>query len=904
MIGVQLRLVRSRSPATANAWLLPGGNVADWLAEIPNVSPHPGELRLFVVPAAAGDRRAAALLVVPPEAGSSAPARGRAMALARRGSRLLLPADAQLWPPVHDAELDAMIGRGTHLFHPVHGLVAFTDEDALRVSDLLVPTSRRDARWDAADPGLRRPSLRGVHATEAPTAETVLASGKGDASTQPLEALPPSPGETPRRPGRAIRDWIAKRVLRFTRGVPSGASSPTWIDGAERWANRQIDDALDELRRREIERLLHLLRSNPDVGLQFALPIAGVAARGVAPPGGTLPARRTDFDVRALAGGGPADPWVLSVERTRDLSALYRQQAERAIRLGQHRRAAYVLAHLLGDLRGAAAALERGRHWREAAALHRERLGDAAAAAACLERGGLLTEAISLHLELGDRLKAAALLDRVGRRPEAERLWREVVAERRAAGDRVGAAALLGAELRVPEEALAVLDEGWPRGGQADFRLRAALKLLGTLGRGDEACRWIRRTREVSDVPTASVVGVLAGAAASHPDARCRALAADTVRVLVGVALTGSRARPGPLLGALASTDPGDRLLRRDAVRFATTKGQRRATGGRKGSDYAIVGEFDLPDLLAESVCVHPRRGGVYVCGVSPGGAGVEFHSFGWDGRPRSRRLRWELVGPRDRPPVIRVDSLARRILLAFPGGGPRLFSQAMDDGEDGVWSVLTPSWIPDGLRSVCAGAALTTWTITDRADEPGFLARCHGQAGGDLRTVSVSTGFRTTTLAAVQVGRNLLVAASRLLRIGPTGGVTEIGDDFAARELVAGPRHLSEMVVATGDVSCGLWTGLDRDVPDVVRFAEDADFPKAAILGDGRIVVLDPNRVRLHRREDDRVRCLSTRDGLRDRAWVTVVSGRHDDGIAAVTRRADGTPRLQLVQIRFHVSP
>ena len=162
----------------------------------------------------------------------------------------------------------------------------------------------------------------------------------------------------------------------------------------------QIDDSIRKSRHRELHRLMHLLENDPDQGLRFALPCGEGKHRGIARPSATLPSHNVNFDLRRLGGGGPADPWELPGDLYSRLRAKYMELAGREMRLGRYRRAAYIYAHLLGDLTNAAAALIAGKHWREAAVLYRDRLKRPDQAAKCLEQGGLWAEAIEFYEQL------------------------------------------------------------------------------------------------------------------------------------------------------------------------------------------------------------------------------------------------------------------------------------------------------------------------------------------------------------------------------------------------------------------------------------------------------------------------------------------------------------------------
>ena len=142
------------------------------------------------------------------------------------------------------------------------------------------------------------------------------------------------------------------------------------------------------------------------------------------PPGNELVSRDINFNLNTLGGGSPADVWNIPPDQQYLLIQQYRELAAREIRLGRHRRAAYIFAKLLGDLVSAAGTLEAGHHFREAAALYRDRLNRPVDAAKCLERAGLLDEAALIFIECGLFEQAADIYVRLERQEEAEQLLR------------------------------------------------------------------------------------------------------------------------------------------------------------------------------------------------------------------------------------------------------------------------------------------------------------------------------------------------------------------------------------------------------------------------------------------------------------------------------------------------
>src|SRR5436190_21747239 len=155
---------------------------------------------------------------------------------------------------------------------------------------------------------------------------------------------------------------------------------------------------------------MDLLAKDPDRALKYALPVGGEGHRGLAPPSNRLGERDTSFNLGRLGGGGPADFWDLPNEYRQRLVARYRELANRELRLGRYRRAAYIFAELLSDLEAAATALTAGRHWREAAILYRDRLNRPLDVAHCLEQGGLWAEAVALYESMQVYQKAGDLV--------------------------------------------------------------------------------------------------------------------------------------------------------------------------------------------------------------------------------------------------------------------------------------------------------------------------------------------------------------------------------------------------------------------------------------------------------------------------------------------------------------
>jgi len=375
---------------------------------------------------------------------------------------------------------------------------------------------------------------------------------------------------------------------------------PRWL---LQW-RQSLAKAFESRHDREIRRLIHLLNTDPDAGLRFALPLFGEAGRGL-----TLPASRLGeqpIDYGAVAGGAGGFMQVTGEQRAALLQR-YRDLANREIVLGRHRRAAYIFARLLGDHSSAARVLLDGGHFREAAVLYDETLGRPELAAAALERGGLLSEALVLYERVGAHEKVGDLSAMLGLEEAAVLAYRRALEARLVASDHIGGARILTAKLRENDEALSMLAAGWPESPQAVACATELLKLLGDLGRHtaarDYVCRMVSDGRG-GDSRARAVLGILPAVARSYPDEETRRLVADQTRLFVAETLSKRSTADltplmGTLMGAIAALEPGDRLLHRDTQRYAARRPtvrvppQPRWARGKCG--VVLKGETQLP---------------------------------------------------------------------------------------------------------------------------------------------------------------------------------------------------------------------------------------------------------------------------------------------------------------------
>jgi tetratricopeptide (TPR) repeat protein len=861
MISLPLQIRYSQQPrGEPAAWFIAGADPEVWLEELAGWGVPLAKLQLYIVPQSTTDLRAAGV-VIPWFGGMKLSPSSRATAYVKIAPRLYVPAEARLEPTVTDEELERQLFGDLNVFHPAVGMIAFHASDALRVCDLLQIPPQREVNWNFAQPGVAPAArLLSVAAEEVPLDPVaIIEQGRDDIGTQARQELPPAPQEPATGAmadlARQGKSALARAVNWLTSFSPPSASQPTWINHLENWARRTlagINESLQNARDRELNRLLHLLETNADEGLRFALPLESDASRGLAQPGANLGPREVNFNLNRMGGGGAADPWYISQEKQRQLSAKYRELANREIQLGRHRRAAYIYAELLHDFSSAASVLEQGGHFHEAAVLYRERLHAPLKAARCLEQAGAWDEAVELYRQEREFETAGDLLAKLERPDEAEECYRAAVGKHVASRNSLAAATLLEQKIHVPDEALTVLTAAWPASPQAGACLEARFALLGRLGRHDDAARLPHDL--AADVPAGergiTLITTLSRVHDTYPARRVRDIAADTTRVLAGNRLRHATDRETQeVLRAVRSLAPEDELLGRDTSRFANRKPHAVAPRPEQRAvkkQPVLVRKFEF-DQHTRWKCAATASKDLYIAGYTNAGIVVNRLDVSADPENGLENISWRM-------PVPSVWNMKIELAL-HPGqptivsllGGPRLPLQSFADQRSGrPTQVGTPLWMPEGM-SVAYNEQGIAWSVrpglaqglvlTSRRTDGTFIASrdlTPLDADGRPRQIDHATAAACLIVARrdkvfVACGESLMVVAGNKVQHARLPG--EI------RQMVVSLPHSNLRVAVSFADSGGQLIWNDMEGLQEIPFAEDLPRADIVFTRDGSLV-------------------------------------------------------------------
>jgi hypothetical protein len=910
-----------RQPA---AWFVGGTDPDDWLAEVIGWGIPLVDLTLYVVPRSADDLHPLGALAVP--AGDVKPATvGRAVPYGRIAGRIYLPVNAHLSPPAAESELAALAGDRfeAYAWHPAAGFIGFERGEGRRLAQFLEPPARHAGDWGRAQSGVTINSrLRAVLPADPPDVQVFLDQGRGDIGDRKddLSQLPQLPGES--SPG-TLKNLGARAVAGAARAaqwllkqLPKSASAPTWANKLQNWLGNVARSAaanfnLLSARERELRRLLNLLATDPDQGLKFALPLAGGDHRGLAPPSATLGPHHVNFNLDRLRGGGPADFWNIPPQIQLDLLREYRRLAERELRLGRHRRAAYIFAELVNDLAAAAAALVAGGHFREAAVLYRDRLKNPLEAARCLEQGRLWAEALAAFEELREYERAGDLARRIDQPQDAERLFRLAVTAALERRDHLSAARLLDQKLRVPDEALERLDRGWKSDHQSRQCVAETFRLLGRLGRHEEAAVKCERftSSEFSPGQYRNFVDVLTEAARTYPNSLVRGTVADTVRVMAAARLKLSpREESQVLLEAVRRLAPEDRLLERDCQRFLgqppRPPAAARAAPAGKMLQARLVQEIRLP--RAEYVGADATDELYYVAGYS-GDRRLHVVRGYWSNPASQASVDWRAPG--GNPPLILVARQSFHTRSAPPHVIVHTVDQKVDRlperefPRDEYFGRIdragSPLWTTADTAAVADAGNGVTWALQWMQSGPLLAGYSAENVPLASQPVDLPLGFLPEVFAEapptipvpmqVRESKFYIGLGNRLVIAHRGGPVDVVEMPWAIRGLTCSAPHTRRRLAVTFD-SGGrvLWD--DASDRHEEPFGMDLGSPVAGFLKLGWLIAASSTGCQIYSTSDRRVR-LSAECEWPESTPISVL----DTGTAHVFAVcfADGTMRI-----------
>jgi tetratricopeptide (TPR) repeat protein len=846
MMEVPLRLRPAANASESIAgWLIPSADPRIWARELASLRADNRDVKLFLLPTSPANRTPTAAFVETPAVTTLGP---RCIPFQRVADRLFIPADGRLDPAFGDAQIKEALAADRMLLHPHLGLVGFANEDARSLSEYFSAPKVVRGGWRDSKPGVSLGRLQSLEPFPPPDLELMLRNEGSDIGQDSPDELRPTSGV-----GDAVGKGVGagfsvlgkgvgaiERMVEAVKNFFSGRkrASGAAVDGkgalrsVREWFEKKSQDfaGLQERRNRAVSKLVDLLKSNPDRGLRYALPINGRGGRGVATPSDRLGRRDVSFSLAGMFGGtGPVDEWALDYELQRKLDAEYRRIARREADLGRYRRAAYIYAQLLTDDAAAAAILKEGRHFHEAAVVYERRLKNLAEAADCYERAGAIEKAVELHRSRGDHVAAGDLYARLGREIEAEESYRFAVVQLLAQEERLKAADLLESKLKVPSEAVDVLESAWPSHWSALACGRKLLAITGRIGDEKRAKAFLATAQDSATVAAASRAALLVESFQAHPSAAVREDAGRRAWKFLSREVS-ERPSDSALLQLLPRLAPSDRLLVRDAAHFPRQKKLLRNPLGR------VVREWRLPFALSEEWChVVANEAGYYALCLNETENRAELVRGDWSGSWQSASL--GAFSPTQRVSTLAVTGSPELLVLLKCTAKPTQLVATKAFADPALPIRFLDVDKPFRCYGLCADELGRAWVLAGKHLHR-YDARFHFTRSYSVERVEPLC--ETPKMAAV--GDSLFIADAWTLYVhrNTRGGLAEFPPvvSMAAAATLAGPMIAiaSEQSVAFGRAEQSLAEFSLAPTADVVIE------PTLGFARDGRLVAADEN--------------------------------------------------------------
>lgn len=394
--------------------------------------------------------------------------------LRRLSDNLLLPADAELTPPLHEDEAKALVRDRGLVFLPGGRVLGFAVDSSLPLAALVSAGELRRQSWQPLPAG--RPLAEQIEEIlldrpdESPAA--VLEAGGEDIGT---EEPRPDDSSLPRKLLGQAQYGAGKGLMGVGNllGLPGLARlGAQWMQGALGQVPRLTEAILGRQEAALRELLRQFREGNLEQALRRALPLGGPGGRGsVAATDAQLPTHKLLYSLANIlsgSGGGRASVWLGGYDVQQELAREYRKAAEAAVRAGDYRRAAFIYGKLMHDYRLAADTLFQGGLYHDAAILYLHQLEDSLAAARAFEMAGEHDRALQLYRQRDEHVLAGDLLRRLGEEDEAVQEYLIAAEQQAVRGDHLAAGELMLNKAKRADLAVDYFQDGWALRPQAN----------------------------------------------------------------------------------------------------------------------------------------------------------------------------------------------------------------------------------------------------------------------------------------------------------------------------------------------------------------------------------------------------------------------------------------------------
>lgn len=407
--------------------------------------------------------------------------------IAQEKQNLIIPEKSDLFPKLNKEDLKTLLGESKYIMHPEVGLFKLTKP--LNIQEYIRFISIE--QLETVKPQLPIVHNHMIHSVKiiGSTPEELSKELSENTSREKLEQKPLTIREKIRLQlynqiftvKKDKKDNPTVKIKPGVKNIYSALRKFSDIKG-NLTENKMKQDYLDlyEKNKKEVDKLMDMLKKNPSEALKYAIPLdEHHSTRGKS--------EKTKFELysrRNFLSLFGNEPYSRS-DRSRSvdlgdefftLKKQYLQTAKDLIASGEHEKAAFIYIKLLKNYKKAAETLEEGKFYEKAAYTYLKYQKNEFKAAECYEKGKLWDKAIELYKKNGKLEKVADLYVIQGKKSMAIPIYNQIIEQHVSRLSYLEGSVIATLKLEDIEKAQSLLFEGWEKGNKRVQCLTTYLK--------------------------------------------------------------------------------------------------------------------------------------------------------------------------------------------------------------------------------------------------------------------------------------------------------------------------------------------------------------------------------------------------------------------------------------------
>lgn len=388
------------------------------------------------------------------------------------GGSFYLLSSSQLSPKFSESAIVERFGNTPHFFHPVYGLIELQE---IKDWSSFIDLKQSDVNLTKPELGPHFPNRLGHYFIREVEPEEVLKSlikksvpDRKSVDSKPLSSWEKlifrtygfllgksGKGEKENSEGEESQNLDSEAT-----GSAEIIKKKSWWQRKKEGMNKTFEN-LDERNKKELDKLMDLLKKNPDEALKYALPIDRSGSSRGPEVGYRMQMRWRSGISLGTGSGGSVN---IGESKTEILRQQYRNMATKYAQNEDWEKASFVYLELLSDPHSAAAVLKSGKKYEAAAAIYLSKCKLKINAAECYEMGRFYGRSIDLYEELDQQEKVGDLYARMGNIPKAKIAFGKELEKLRGSNRYFDAGKLSSNKLSDTKLARTYYMEGWERG--------------------------------------------------------------------------------------------------------------------------------------------------------------------------------------------------------------------------------------------------------------------------------------------------------------------------------------------------------------------------------------------------------------------------------------------------------